>query len=385
MITYIKEYILENNRVAVRGLGTLELAYREAEIHPICQDFTPPGKYLSFRADENEGGEDFCSYVAGKADMSPEEAQQRIARWVEEVNAALEAGGKYELGNMGRFVRGNVGLNFEPALDPELSAESFGLNAFSLREERKELFGQKTETQLQPEIEPEPQPVERMEPQAVKEAAAETKPETETEPETEAEPAVQEKVKAEKTETGILRPEKPERHVGKVICYTLLILLLCAIIAAGVYAVLRPDEFVQKKDYCISRVTSLFGRDTASVEEVFPEEPEADDWYAEPDEEVPEDGISSGGDETETEGTIPAAVEKQAVRCYVIVGGFGNPANADNLVRSLKGKYPNACNLGLNERGTLTMVGIGPYTRAEAESKSQELSATYKDCWILDK
>lgn len=384
MITYIKEYILENKSVAIRGLGRLELAYREAEIHPICQDFTPPGKYLSFHADENESGEEFCSYVAGKADVSPEEAQQRIVRWVEEVNAALEAGGKYELGSMGRFVRGNVGLNFEPALDPEFSAESFGLNTFSLREERKELFEQKTETQPQPEIEPEPQPVKKVEPQAVKETIAETKPEAETELEAETEPAVQEEMK-EETGTVVLRWEKPKRHVGKIICYTLLIFLLCTVIAAGVYAVLRPDEFVQKKDYCISRVTSLFGRDTASVEEVFPEEPKTDDWYVEPDEEVPEDGVSAGEEETAVEETVSAAVEKPAVHCYVIVGGFGNPANADNLVRSLKGKYPNACNLGLNERGTLTMVGIGPYTRAEAESKSQELSATYKDCWILDK
>lgn len=389
MITYIKNYILENSRVAIRGLGTLELMYREAEIHPICQDFTPPGKYLSFCADENENGEAFSNYVAGKANVSTDEAQQQIVQWVNELNDALQTNGKYELGSMGYFVRGNVGLKFEPALDPEFSSDSFGLPAFSLREERTALFEQKEEM------------VQKAAPEVKKEIPAETekkeiKTETMEEPkeytenivkeasvETEKKDTVEEVKLPEENESTAPQAKKPEKHVGKVIFYILLILLLCAIIAAGVYALLRPDDFVKKKDYCISRVTSLFASDTSDAEDVYLEETEQEDWYIESDDEISEDDVPS--DETMAEDAVPATIEKTAATCYVIIGGFGNPANADNLVRSLKGKYSNACNLGLNERGTLTMVGIGPYTRAEAESKSQELSVTYKDCWILEK
>lgn len=393
MIKHIRNYILENKRVTIRGLGTLELRFREAEIHPICQDFAPPGKYLSFSAGENEGGDDFSVYVAEKAKVSLENARQLLEQWVETVNAALQSDGKYELDGMGCFVRGNVGLDFEPALDPELSADSFGLPAFSLREERTTLFGQKEENA--PQAEPvqiiteeakmeSKETVEESKEKMAEDVAEESEKREEAEKET-----TEETVQTEVKEDSTSQPEKPQKHVGRIIFYVLLILLLCVIIAAGVYAILRPDDFVQKKDYCISRVTSLFSKDTAAEDAAFPEEMEADDWFVDADDEMTDDELRLEETVVEEAAAVenaPAApAAASSARCYVIVGGFGNAANADNLVRSLKSKYPNACNLGLNAKGTLTMVGIGPYTRAEAESKADALSVTYKDCWIFEK
>ena len=154
-------------------------------------------------------------------------------------------------------------------------------------------------------------------------------------------------------------PSAPKRHVGRTIFYILLILLLLCIIAMGVYALLRPVEFVEKKDYCVSKVASLFHSSSDTVK-IAPESLEnglsgLDVDETEP---VPEDTAMV---------TAPAEPEETA-NCYIIIGGFGNSANADNLVRQLKGKYPNVSNLGLNERGTLTMVGVGPYSRSEAEA-----------------
>lgn len=347
IIDSLKKYLVENGSVGICRLGRFELVYREAEVHPILQEFTPPGKYLSFTADESEEGADFVRYVADSSKMEIAEAAEQIAQWVLEVRKALEIGNKYELGKMGQFVMGNVRMEFVPGLDPELSPDSFGFSAFTLRNDGSEKNAEKNIVNESVEDDS---------------AAGEN--------------IVNENIV---NENDVKDESRPKRHVGRTIFYILLILLLLCVIAMGVFALLRPVEFVEKKDYCLSKITEWFhpAADTATV--VVGEVP--DDVYDLDDDltvEVPDDTL-----EPETD-TIAPVVPDDA-NCYVIIGGFGNSANADNLVRSLKGKYPNVCNLGLNQKGTLTMVGIGPYTRAEAETRVQELNSAYKDCWIFEK
>ena len=284
---------------------------------------------------------------------------------METVKHALETEKRYDLGSMGQFVMGNVRMEFVPALDPELSPDSFGFTSFSLREEGRQESSHFVPEKPEPEKRepekgrPQPEP-EKSEPAPEVAAAADKVDEPEPE-ETESEP----------------EPEPVrKRHVGRAIFYTLLILLLLCIIGMGVYALLRPVEFVEKKDRCVSRVASFFhcSSDTVKIE---PEDTVVSEsgWDMQEPEAQPEDSSLV---------TAPAESAEPA-NCYIIIGGFGNAANADNLVRQLKGKYPNVCNLGLNERGTLTMVGLGPYSHAEAEARVAELTPTYKDCWILEK
>ena len=369
IIPYIKKYILENRQVKIYRLGTFELLYREAEVHPILKEFTPPGHYLSFTPDESEEGAEFIRYIAAETGTDQAAAVEKVAQWVETVKHALEREKRYDLGSMGQFVMGNVRMEFVPALDPELSPDSFGFTSFSLREE-----GQ-----------PESRPVMKEQPAAEKEAPApepeKAAPETsrpQPEPE-KREPAPEAAAAADMADEA--EPENgpesaPKRHVGRAIFYTLLILLLLCIIGMGVYALLRPVEFVEKKDRCVSSIASFFhsSSDTVKIE---PEDTVVSEsgWEMQETETAPEDSSLV---------TEPAETAEPA-NCYIIIGGFGNAANADNLVRQLKGKYPNVCNLGLNERGTLTMVGLGPYSHAEAEAKVVELTPAYKDCWILEK
>ena len=365
IITYLKKYILENRQVKICRLGRFELEYREAEVHPILKEFTPPGHYLSFTPDDKEEGAEFTQYVASESHIDMAEAAEQVAGWVESVKTALETERQYSLGSMGKFVMGNIRMEFVPALDPELSPDSFGFNSFSLRGDdkaepkKRDSEPVKAEPEPEkPEVKPEPEPEQKPEPEK-KPVAAET---------------------ADTADTFIPAADTTspatKRHVGRTIFYILLILLLLCIIAMGVYALLRPVEFVEKKDYCVSKVASLFHSSSDTVK-IAPESQEnvLSESYVDETEPVPEDTAVV---------TAPAEPEETA-NCYIIIGGFGNSANADNLVRQLKGKYPNVSNLGLNERGTLTMVGVGPYSRSEAEAKVTELSAQYKDCWILEK
>jgi nucleoid DNA-binding protein len=349
IIPYIKKYILENRHVKIYRLGTFELQYREAEVHPILKEFTPPGQYLSFTFDETEEGADFIQYLAAETHVDRATAIDQVAKWVESLKKELETAKEYCLGSMGRFVMGNVRMEFVPALDAELSPDSFGLTSFTLREET-----------------------------SVPEAAAAPVPEKgtgEPEPVAEEDGAEVPGPQQEPVEDGGLSGKRP-RHPGRTVFYTLLVLLLLCVISMGVFALLRPVEFVEKKDWCVAKIMSIFNgaSDTSALapESLEKTEPE---WNLE---------------ETDTalEEPEPALLGEDTVEkanCYIIIGGFGNAANADNLVHRLKDKYPNVCNLGLNERGTLIMVGVGPYSRSEAETMVMEISPVYRDCWILEK
>ncbi len=365
IITYLKKYILENRQVKICRLGRFELEYREAEVHPILKEFTPPGHYLSFTPDDKEEGAEFTQYVASESHVDMAEAAEQVAGWVESVKTALETERQYSLGSMGKFVMGNIRMEFVPALDPELSPDSFGFNSFSLRGDDKAEPKKRDSEPVKAEPEPEKPEVK-------------PEPEPEQKPEPEKKPVVAET--ADTADTFIPAADttspSPKRHVGRTIFYILLILLLLCIIAMGVYALLRPVEFVEKKDWCVSKITSLFqgSADTLQVESVDTVKAESDWDMAEP-EPIPED----------TFGLAEPAETVEPANCYIIIGGFGNAANADNLVQKLKGRYPNVSNLGMNERGTLIMVGVGPYSRAEAETQMTALSANYKDCWILER
>ncbi|GEM_PF-4575652 len=366
----IKKYIIENGQVRIYRLGMFELRYREAEVHPILKEFTPPGHYLFFTPDEKEEGADFTQYVASESHVDTAEAAEQVARWVESVKTALDTERQYSLGSMGKFVMGNIRMEFVPALDPDLSPDSFGFTSFSLRGEDKAEPEKRDPEPVKAEPEPE-KPEVNSEPIASSELE---KPDMEPE---KAEPVIPDNaVGTEPVASQSCSEPAPKRHVGWVIFYTLFIILLLCIIGMGVYALLRPVEFVEKKDRCVSKITSLFqgSADTLQVESVDTVKAESDWDMAEP-EPTPED----------TFGLAEPAETVEPANCYIIIGGFGNAANADNLVQKLKGRYPNVSNLGMNERGTLIMVGVGPYSRAEAETQMTALSANYKDCWILER
>lgn len=356
IVSCIKAYIVKNRSVKISDLGMFELSYREAGVHPIRQDFTPPGEYLVFTPNEKEDGADFAAYVAEEKGMELSEACTRIAEWVQEVRQALESRQEYALGSMGSFVMGNVRMEFVPALDPDLSPNAFGLSSFSLRNvtEVSSTTGESvsgTEDKSATE-QVAGQPSER------EAAAAETAGSGETHSANQPKP-------------------RPKRHVGRAIGYTVLIIFLLAIISMGTYALLRPEAFVEQKDQYMAQLREFFQRSGAEPAETLVVDEEEPFWTEEePVQTVTDEEVNPVENEGEVSGER---------RFYVIVGGFGNPANADNLVASLKARFPNAANLGLNAKGTLTMVGIGPYTQAEAEQKAKELESTYKDCWVLEK
>lgn len=361
MIAQVKNYLLQNKSLKIKGFGELSVVYMKAGIHPILHTFTTPGNYLQFKAGESESDVGFADYISREDRVSNFEAIRKIEDWVEELKSSVNEKGEYVLGSMGSFVKGINGIEFRPVLDPDFSPESFGFKDFDLNEEKKEdEFSGPTERAG--EVEQSAKVGETVE---SGEVAAE-------EPE-------KNKTSVENAEFYVSN-NKPKRHPWKIIFYVLLILLLSGIIAMGVYALIKPREFVEYKDKCISYITSFFGSgpvDASDVDAIEGEEGSDFENY--------ESNLSEE-DAAVSEHCAGFEEDKEEeINCYIIIGGFSKEANANKLVNNLKSRYPNIANLGMNKRGTLIMVGIGPYSKSEAENLNVAVSSEYKDSWILER
>ncbi len=374
MIALIKAYLIENQFAKIPQLGSFSIQYKEAGIHPILHTFTPPGNYVQFTPDPQETDMDFVNYVARKENCDVESARKKIAEWVETLHQSLQTEKKYEMGSLGTFTQGVINPEFTPALDPDISPKSFALPEFTLQQPNR------TEEKAEPKEQPDGTGKAAADNSIrIEKAVTGSIPTETTEPET-VEKEVTTEISSTTDDSEIAETEeypRSKRHVGRKIFYTLCILFLLCVIAIGVYAFLRPADFESKKEQCIAQIQNFIHPKEAVAtppEETQPVEIETETALL--------------ADSTETIGEADSLLESnpaEEAHCYVIIGGFSKNSNADNLVLKLQSQYPEMKNLGLNEKGTLYMVGAGPYTEQEAENQKEILSATYNDCWILTK
>ena len=66
---------------------------------------------------------------------------------------------------------------------------------------------------------------------------------------------------------------------------------------------------------------------------------------------------------------------------YVIIGSFRERANADEFLKQKQSVYSNAAYVGTSKSGYY-MIGIGGYSREDAEKKRKEIS---NNAWIFIK
>lgn len=130
----VKSYLLKHSQVSIQGMGEWKVTYEPSHIHPVLQTFTVPGNYVHFTL--NEGvitTPEFIAEAARTWQVSAEEAEAKVNAWVQEVKDTLSRHSVYEWGSMGRMVNNGIGkMEFEPAMDPDFSPESFGLENFEI-------------------------------------------------------------------------------------------------------------------------------------------------------------------------------------------------------------------------------------------------------------
>ena len=327
MEKYIKDYLLKYGQVQMPEFGILEVTYKSSYIHPILHKFSVPGKYIVFSENKSQDG-DFVSFVSKKEKITVAEAKKRIEMWTYEVWKTIkEEKRQFEVSTLGSFfLNAMEKIEFAAVLDADISPDSFGLEEFKAN-----------------------LPISSFQ--------------------------IVEAEKIEEAGETDLQPKKKGKRVGLWIF--LITLLLGGVFVGTVYFVL-PDSFAEYKNKGLELFGDAMGKFTKS---------DANNTNSEFIEEVAI--IEAPPIESDTvEIVVPSSQTQMQLtdsfcseyNYYVIIGSFRESANADKFLKEKQANYSNAVNLGLGKSGYY-MVGIGPYSQFEAESKQLEIP----NAWIFKK
>lgn len=337
MNSIIKEYLLENKKILINGLGFFDIVYKSAKIHPILHTFDPPGNYVEFTKSEKETSDEFVKYVAGKEKITEIQAEEKINSWVTDLKETMKNEKFYTLGTLGEFSLDAIGnMVFIPTLDTDISPESYGLEQFT--------FAPTTLTKNEESSDTIPTP----------------------------------------TQTYRVNKRKSRTYVFLSV---VLVLLLTGIMSMGIFAVFFPQAFISKKENLFMQLSQW----VEPVEkEVIADEaivlPEEDDLFAEKTTSVISDNvyteqISDMETEVEEENLIIAPVAV-AGNVYIVLGSFQGEENARSFLEKVKNEHSNVVELGKGKSSGLWSIGIGPYDLPDAQQLIKEKKIKG---WILKK
>jgi nucleoid DNA-binding protein len=353
---YIKEILIKNKKLLIKGLGTFEVVYKSSEIHPILHTFSTPGQYVVFSFNEQESSNELAEYIALKDKVELSEAEKFVGKWLDDLKNTIKIEKEYDLGTLGVFSIDAVGkIQFIPALDYDISPESFGMENFTA-------------------------------------APVSTKSEGQT---------IEQKNRKKKR-----KKRGKVRSVFQIIGFSFLILLLLLIITVGVYSIIYPNDFYLKKDILIMRINQwiktyendkteppVYIVDTVSYmqdESIYNDEitTTISDSFTEVEEittemEIPKEKEIKIEKSTKEE-TPPLIKEKSTAKgnVFIVLGSFKDEKNANDFMRTLQSKHDNVVDLGKGEKSGIWMIGLGPYELPEAQKvlKENKLNG-----WILKK
>jgi hypothetical protein len=412
MDNFIYELLKENKSVILPEFGNL--SYTDEAKGTVM--FNP---YIKFNDGKLE------KFLCEKHGLDKQDAVNRIAKFVKDLELKVNTGEPYSIFQVGRFVKTTQGdVDFEswgtyesvaapPAADSQSKPEE--IKEITVQEEPKQEFTppekEVTETiseKILPVTETEPEKqvkkeviteeeVESIKPVYEKPAdrtlsSEETKQtqnkfvpsqeETATEVPKKEEPKQEEKVKKE-VKTGSKEENQPRKKRGAGI-YILAILLL-ALGGTATYVGFNLDEVkkwiglteeVKEEPLNVDKNTA----DEESIGLVEDEDdytPAQDDYF----EEEEEAAVTPAPVATQAPKPVVSAPAGEG-NFHIIVGSFGNPDNANNLANSLKAKgYPAQV---IGPVNNMHMVSFGAFSSREA-AQAQLGKATEETGggWIL--
>ncbi len=335
----IKDFLLEHSTLSIKKLGTFEIVYKSAEIHPVLHTFTPPGNYVVFTKNEKVDSDELIKYLSEKQNISIQEATDKTTKWVDELKEKIKTDKTFSLGSLGDFSLDSVGnLIFISSLDTDISPESYGLESFTFP------------------------------PSSIHE-------------------------KEEKS-TDVINEEKTIQPTPKIkkrkgiALYVLLIIILLPIIGLGIYAALYTNDFIQIKKDISYEITQWFQQkenkyleskiDTTSSFEVFVEDPY--DYTSVVSEIDMNEEVAI--EETEEFDEIEVLPVSEIGNTYIVLGSFKSQENAQIFLMQKQEEHPNIKDLGQGKTSGLWLIGLGPYEETEAQ---QLLNEKKVKGWIFRK
>lgn len=125
---YLYEWFLEEDHLLVPELGRFDSRYVGASLEPSVNKALPPNKQITFDASIRSDDGVFAQYIAERANVSNEEAQQAIKVFVTQVKAELGIKQHYDIPSFGHLMLSpGDQLLFEPNKEVNYLGDSFGL------------------------------------------------------------------------------------------------------------------------------------------------------------------------------------------------------------------------------------------------------------------
>jgi nucleoid DNA-binding protein/cell division septation protein DedD len=383
----IKEYLLRNKKLIINNIGVFEIVYKPSEIHPILHTLTVPGNYAVFVEDKNVNDNEFAVYVASQEKISEEQAAKRIDEWVEKVRKTIEKKEDYVLSTLGKFFIDAMGrIAFLPALDIDISPQSFGLEHFTTA------ISCQTTKEVKPEVVPESKntaPPTLPQQEATKEEIRDDTKEA----------AIEKEDDAEEIEDGFDSPKPKKRKPVRALLIALCVLILCSGAAVSVAYYFYPHilqthcgslyEFIHEKINLSEKTITEPETEAVTSAEQSSEEAVLMTEDREVQQEL-ENSEKSQGEETKQLVAEPVeentslnepqnAVQKGS--WYLVLGSFEEKTNAEAFLLDKQSEYPNVVNLGQGKTSGMYLIAIGPYTQQEAQ---QQLNKGIK-AWLFKK
>ncbi|PTN10697.1 sporulation related protein [Mangrovibacterium marinum] len=130
LLAYIKELLLLNDCVIIPGFGGFVTNYKQAGVH--ADQFTPPGKSVSFNRKLNFNDGLFINHVASQEAVNYIAARKKVDLLVQELNYRLTDGEEITIPGLGILhYDEQQHLVFKPRIEGNLNIDAFGLSSFS--------------------------------------------------------------------------------------------------------------------------------------------------------------------------------------------------------------------------------------------------------------
>ena len=129
---YINELLIDNDCVIIPGFGGFVTNYQSAMVSGNAHvHFMPPSKLLSFNVKLNQNDGLLISKISTILQISYKQAEEQVADFVHNIKKQLHQTGSYPIEGIGIILlNANSSIAFEPTVDTNLFADSFGLSSF---------------------------------------------------------------------------------------------------------------------------------------------------------------------------------------------------------------------------------------------------------------
>jgi|GEM_PF-2481656 len=130
---YIKDYLFENDKLSIKGLGTFSVKTIEANIDELSKNVTPKQRLVSFTTDDKATSKGFFDFVAQKSGKLSAAIEVYVDRFVTDLTRKIDNKESISIDGFGTFGTNSDNIRiFTPDANLNLSKSTAALNPVDL-------------------------------------------------------------------------------------------------------------------------------------------------------------------------------------------------------------------------------------------------------------